>query len=166
MPTPVETALSQALRARGGRVTPQRLAIARVIAETRGHVTAEHVFGEVSERRPGVSLPTVYATRELLEQLGHVRRVPAGSGAVLFDARTDDHDHLVCRRCAAVADLEAQTDRRAVIAAAAAHGFAAEDSQVLVTGLCEDCRETETETETKIETGAGVATDTGPARRR
>ncbi len=134
-----ESALSDALRARGGRVTPQRLAIARIVRESRGHVTAEHVFGEVSERLPGVSLPTVYATLELLEELGQVRRVPVGSGAVLFDSRTEDHDHVVCRRCGSVADLDSVADHRAVLDAAATLGFQADEAQVVVTGICAAC---------------------------
>jgi Fe2+ or Zn2+ uptake regulation protein len=134
-----ETALSEALRARGGRVTPQRLAIAKVVRETGGHVTAEAVFGEVSQRMPGVSLPTVYATLELLEELGQVRRVPGATGAVMFDARTDAHDHFVCRRCGAVADLDCGTDRAAALLAATALGFRPDDAQVVVCGLCADC---------------------------
>lgn len=134
-----ETALSAALRARGGRVTPQRLAIARVVRETGGHVTAEAVYGQVSRRMPGVSLPTVYATLELLEELGRVRRVPGASGAVMFDARTDAHDHCVCRRCGAVSDLDCGTDHAAVLSAAAALGFRADDAQVVVSGLCASC---------------------------
>lgn len=134
-----ETSLAEALRARGGRVTPQRLAIAKVVRETGGHVTAEAVFGEVSRRMPGVSLPTVYATLELLEELGQVRRVPAASGAVLFDARTDAHDHFICRRCGAVADLDCGTDHAAVLGVAAARGFRPDDAQVVVSGLCADC---------------------------
>lgn len=134
-----ELALAEALRARGGRVTPQRLAIARVVRETGGHLTAESVFGRVSERLPGVSLPTVYATLELLEELGQVRRVPAGSGAVLFDARTDAHDHFICRRCGAVADLESHADHRPVLDAAAALGLRADEAQVVVSGICADC---------------------------
>ena len=120
-------------------MTPQRLAIARIVRETQGHVTAEHVFGEVSERLPGVSLPTVYATLELLEELGQVRRVPAGSGAVLFDSRTDEHDHVICRRCGSVTDLDSGADRSAVLDAAATLGFRADEAQVVVTGVCAAC---------------------------
>jgi Fe2+ or Zn2+ uptake regulation protein len=134
-----DSALSDALRARGGRVTPQRLAIAKVVREAHGHTTAESVFGQVSERLPGVSLPTVYATLELLEELGQVRRVPGASGAVLFDSRTDAHDHFVCRRCGAVADLESGADHADVLRSAAARGFAPDDAQVVVSGLCADC---------------------------
>ncbi len=132
-------ALSDALRARGGRVTPQRLAIARVVRETAGHITAEAVFGQVSERMPGVSLPTVYATLELLEELGQVRRVPGVPGAVLFDSRAQAHDHFVCRRCGTVVDLDSETDHAAVLRAADELGCRADDAQVVVTGLCAGC---------------------------
>jgi Fur family transcriptional regulator, stress-responsive regulator len=134
-----ETALSVALRARGGRVTPQRLAIAKVVRETGGHLTAEAVFGQVSRLMPGVSLPTVYATLELLEELGQVRRVPGATGAVMFDARTDAHDHFVCRRCSAVVDLDCRSDHTAALDEAAALGFRPDDAQVVVTGLCAEC---------------------------
>ena len=52
-------------------------------------------------------MPTVYATLLLLEELDLVRRVSTGSGAVLFDSRVSPHAHTVCRRCGALADLEA-----------------------------------------------------------
>jgi Fe2+ or Zn2+ uptake regulation protein len=136
---PTDSALSDALRARGGRVTPQRLAIAKVVRETGGHVTAETVFGQVSERLPGVSLPTVYATLELLEDLGQVRRVPAPSGAVLFDSRTEPHDHFVCRRCGTVTDLDCATDHARVLETAAGLGLCPDDAQVVVSGLCASC---------------------------
>jgi Fe2+ or Zn2+ uptake regulation protein len=135
----VETALADALRSRGGRVTPQRLAIARIIDECDAHVTADGIFGEVTDRLPGVSMPTVYATLELLEELGHVVRVPMSSGPVLFDTRADQHDHMICRSCGDVIDLDAPVDRAQLLAAAAGRGFSAEHAQVLVQGLCRDC---------------------------
>jgi Fe2+ or Zn2+ uptake regulation protein len=138
----VETALADALRSRGGRVTPQRLAIARIIGERDAHVTAEEIFGAVTERLPGVSMPTVYATLELLEELGHIARVPTGSGPVLFDTRADQHDHMICRGCGDVIDLDAPINRRRLFAAASSHGFSAECAQVVVQGLCATCAAT------------------------
>jgi Fe2+ or Zn2+ uptake regulation protein len=134
----IETTLAGALRERGQRVTPQRLAIARVVAELDRHVTAEHVFGEVSSRLPGVSLPTVYATLELLEQLGLVRRVSV-AGSAVYDGRIEEHHHLVCRRCGAITDVEAPVDRAGLLAAAQANGFAPDYSEVVVRGLCASC---------------------------
>ena len=136
---PIEDTLGRALRERGQRVTPQRLAIARVVTELDRHVTAEHVFAEVSRRMPGVSLPTVYATLELLEQLGLVRRVSAGAGSAVYDGRVEEHHHLVCRECGAIADIDAPVDRAGLLAAAQANGFAPDYSEVVVRGLCASC---------------------------
>src|SRR4051794_24889151 len=97
--------LSEALRQRGQRVTSQRLVINRALRELDRHVTAEEVLGEVSERLPNVSLPTVYATLDLFEELGIVRRAAVREGAVLYDPRAEQHHHLVCRRCGRVEDL-------------------------------------------------------------
>jgi Fe2+ or Zn2+ uptake regulation protein len=135
----MESGLATALRQRGQRVTPQRLAIARVLAELDRHVTAERVHGELSARMPGVSLPTVYATLDLLEELGMVRRVASEAGAVVYDPRTDEHHHLVCRRCGAIADVDVPVDIAGVLAAARELGFAPDASQVVVRGLCADC---------------------------
>ena len=135
-----EDALGAALRERGQRVTPQRLTIARVVRVDR-HVTAEQVLTAVSDRLPGVSLPTVYATLELLEELlGSVRRVSAGGGAILYDPRTHPHHHVVCTRCGAVADIDALLDDEAVISAARDAGFEPERADTVVHGICMACR--------------------------
>ena len=134
-----ETALAAALRERGQRATPQRLAIARVLTDLDRHVTAEHVHGEVSSRMPGVSLPTVYATLDLLEELGLARRVATEGGAVVYDPRTDEHHHLVCRGCGAILDVDAPVDTAGVRAAARESGFTPDTSQVVLRGICAAC---------------------------
>jgi Fe2+ or Zn2+ uptake regulation protein len=134
-----DTALATALRERGQRVTPQRLAIARVLSDLARHVTAERVHAEVSARMPGVSLPTVYATLDLLEELGLARRVATDGGAVVYDPRTDEHHHLVCRSCGAIMDVDAPVDTAGVKEAARATGFVPDASQVVLRGLCAEC---------------------------
>src|SRR5690242_15325297 len=95
----IDERLTAALRERGLRVTSQRIVINRVLHELYEHVTAEEMLHAVGERLPGVSLPTVYATLELLEELGQVRRVAIPGGPALFDRRTAPHHHMVCRSC-------------------------------------------------------------------
>ena len=138
-----EMALAAALRERGQRTTPQRLAIARVLTDLDRHVTAERVHSEVSSRMPGVSLPTVYATLDLLEELGLARRVATEGGAVVYDPRTDDHHHLVCRRCGAIADVDAPVDTGGVLAAARSACLVPNASQVVLRGLCAACAQPE-----------------------
>jgi Fe2+ or Zn2+ uptake regulation protein len=127
------------LRARGMRVTSQRLLIHRTLCGSGRHMTAEQVLAAVSEQLPGVSLPTVYATLELLEDLGLARRLPTGTGAVLFDPRVEPHAHTVCRRCGAAADLEAAPAPARTLAAAKDSGFSPEHAQLVIWGLCRDC---------------------------
>src|SRR3954462_12185703 len=113
--------LALELRARRLRATPQRLVIARLLRETPRHVTAEELFDEARALLPGVSLPTVYATLELLSEVGAVRPVPLPSGAAVYDSRVDPHHHVRCRRCGAVQDLDVALDDRLARAAAKRH---------------------------------------------
>src|SRR5919112_814975 len=106
----LDNQLSAALHERGQRVTPQRIVIHRALREQNRHMSAEEVLGEVEERLPGLSLPTVYATLELLEELGLLRRVGPAGGRILFDSRLDEHHHAVCSRCGRVEDIEAPLD--------------------------------------------------------
>jgi Fe2+ or Zn2+ uptake regulation protein len=132
--------LSERLRDRGQRVTSQRLVIHRFLREHEGHLTAEQVLAGVSDALPGTALPTVYATLELFEELGLVRRVQTGGGTMVFDPRTEPHHHLTCRRCGAVEDLEAPVDLDGVLRRARRAGYDAEHAEVVVSGLCGPCR--------------------------
>lgn len=142
--TPTETKderrrAEEALRAVGYRVTPQRLMIHRTLVELGRHVDAEELLAAASERLPNVSLPTVYASLEALEEAGLVRRVAAGRGRALYDARPVDHHHLVCRRCGRVEDLDLSVPLDRALASARRHGFAADGAEVVVHGLCASC---------------------------
>lgn len=132
--------LSDLLRERGQRVTSQRLVIHRFLREHSSHVTAEQVLAGVADALPGTALPTVYATLELFEELGVVRRVQSGGGTMVFDARPDPHHHLACRRCGAVEDVEAPVELAKVLRRARRAGFGAEHAGVVVSGLCADCQ--------------------------
>src|SRR5919197_3269962 len=90
------TVLTAALRERGMRVTSQRVVLFTALNELGRHATAEEVARAAGERLPGLSLPTVYAALELFEELGLVRRVPAGA-AVLRDPVAHGPAHLACR---------------------------------------------------------------------
>ena len=128
------------LRSRGQRATSQRLVILRELRRRRRHATAEEIGGAVARELPGISAPTVYATLDLLVELGLARKVDVGTGVSLFDGRTDPHQHTVCRSCGRVEDLDGRLDHSALIRAAARDSFAADQIDVVLHGLCADCR--------------------------
>ncbi|MGH2963569.1 MAG: Fur family transcriptional regulator [Solirubrobacterales bacterium] len=137
---PAETQLAaEALRSRGYRVTPQRLAVHEALRDLDRHATADTVLDAVSGRLANVSLPTVYSALDALEEAGLARRIAAGRGPALYDARAAEHHHLVCRRCGAVEDLDASVELDRVLGLAARTGFAPDDAEVVVRGLGARC---------------------------
>ncbi|MDQ3676670.1 MAG: transcriptional repressor [Actinomycetota bacterium] len=131
--------LIPALRERGMRVTSQRVLVHRALRELDRHVTADELLDAVSDRLPNVSLPTIYATLNLLEDLGMVRRVQR-AGTTLFDPRTDSHHHLICTECGSIEDLDSKLDTNALERAASRRGFSHERVEAVVQGRCANCR--------------------------
>jgi len=131
--------LTTVLRERGGRATPQRLVLHRVLRELNRHVTAEEVLAAAADRLPNLSLPTVYATLDLFEELGIVRRVSLSTDAALYDPRVEPHQHAHCSRCGRVEDIQSPFDQTATLKAARRAGFEADRAEVVVVGLCREC---------------------------
>lgn len=139
MTTISEADLRRTLRDRGLRVTNQRLVLLEVLRELERHSSVEEVHRAVAERLPALSVPTVYATLDLFEQLGLVRRVATGHGPALYDPVLDGHAHLACRSCGRVEDLPASPDLSGVVDAAAAAGHAPASAEIVVAGACARC---------------------------
>jgi Fe2+ or Zn2+ uptake regulation protein len=126
------------LHARGQRATPQRLVILRELRRRRRHATAEEIGHSIRDELPGTSMPTVYATLDLLVELGLLRRIDTGAAA-LYDAGTEPHQHTVCRRCGRVDDLDFEVDAEALGRASDNAGFTAQSIEIIVAGICPDC---------------------------
>jgi Fe2+ or Zn2+ uptake regulation protein len=145
IPTPQPSASAQPidliglLHSRGQRATPQRNVILRELRRRGRHATADEIRRAVRAELPGTSTPTVYATLDLLVDLGLARRIDTGLGAALYDARTEPHQHTVCRRCGRVDDLDCELDTSAVRRAAGATGFQTEGAELVISGVCSGC---------------------------
>jgi Fe2+ or Zn2+ uptake regulation protein len=131
--------LTERLRERGLRVTPQRLIAYRVLRRLNRHVTAEELLTAMAERIPNVALPTVYATLDLLEELHLVRRIATVGGTAVYDPMKEPHQHMLCTRCGAIDDLAVNVDLSTVQAAATATGFQPAGLEVVVRGICQTC---------------------------
>ena len=131
--------LTDLLRRRGMRVTSQRLLIDRALRDHGGHLSAEQVHELVEPSLPGVTQQTVYSTLALLTELGVARRVAAPGASARFEARVDDHHHMVCQRCGAIEDIDARVPVGRAVGAAREAGFVPESANVTVLGLCAAC---------------------------
>ncbi len=135
----IDRDLVELLRSRGHRVTSQRLVILRELRRRATHCTAEEIHVAVRESLPGTATPTVYATLELLVDLGLVRRFDAG-GPALYDARLDPHQHAVCRVCGEVRDVDGELDPVVLLTSARRSGFEPERAELVISGVCPQCR--------------------------
>lgn len=128
-------------RDRGIRVTPQRLAVYRALAEDLSHPTADHVYARLRPGMPTLSLATVYRILVSLEGEGLIRRVSTSHGVGRFDANLDAHQHLVCRVCGGMSDFEETSLARIHVPRKATPGFTAEGLDIRIIGLCDACRD-------------------------
>ncbi|MEV7320502.1 Fur family transcriptional regulator [Streptomyces sp. NPDC093970] len=127
------------LRGAGLRVTAARVALLETV---RGgdHLDVEGVASGVRERVGHISLQAVYDALHALTTAGLVRRIePAGSPA-RFEGRVgDNHHHVLCRSCGAVADVDCAVGEAPCLTASDDHGFAIDEAEVIYWGLCPAC---------------------------
>lgn len=134
------------LRSKGLRVTRPRLAVLNVLMEVPGHLTVEEIAVRVRERLESVSTQAVYDVLGALSRAGLARRIePAGSPA-LFESRAgDNHHHIVCRGCGAIADVDCALGAAPCLDAAQTNGFLIDEAEVTFWGLCRDCQQRQRE---------------------
>src|SRR3954466_867439 len=102
----METTWTHRLRAVGLRVTRPRLAVLHVLAE-HPHADADTIVTAARVLHPSLSPQAVYGVLRALVSTGLARRIEPAGAPALFELRVgDNHHHLVCRSCGAVADVD------------------------------------------------------------
>ncbi len=134
-----DVSIADALRRRGYRATPQRIAICQVALRRRDHPTAQGVYREVKETHPTVSLATVYKTLNVLKELGLLQDLPIEHHETRFDSYVQPHINLVCRQCGNISDLEHRLAREIVSKVAATGRFSPTGQRLDVYGICRKC---------------------------
>ena len=131
------TELTEAFRANGLKVTPQRQLLFRLMHGNTMHPTADALFSEASVQMPGISLRTVYQTLTDLASMGELRLIDVGGGAVRFDPNVDDHHHVVCQACGNVRDVYVAGSQELRIDGL--DGFSVDSTSILFHGSCASC---------------------------
>jgi Fur family transcriptional regulator, ferric uptake regulator len=133
-------ATRERLRSRGMRWTPQRKAILEVLARTDGHVTGAELVERCRARDPDTTPSTVYRTLDMLEDLGLVRHSHGRDGREEFHVLpNEEHGHLICESCGAVAEIESGDARQLVRGLERRTGYHVDVSHLAVAGVCPGC---------------------------
>ena len=127
------------LRDSGLRVTAARLAVLDVVARQQ-HANAEDVLRAAREGLGSVSVQAVYDVLNTLTEHGLLRRIePAGHPARYERRLGDNHHHVVCRSCGAVADIDCTVGHAPCLTPSGSNGFTIDTAEVTYWGLCPDC---------------------------
>jgi Fur family peroxide stress response transcriptional regulator len=129
----------EALRSKGYKATPQRIAICRITLNSRNHPSAQHVYDEVKKIHPTVSLATVYKTLEVLRNLDLVQEINFPKGQARFDPYMHPHINLICFKCGSIKDIDDKTVEEIIRKVAAATKFRPTGQRVDVYGICQKC---------------------------
>ena len=129
----------QLLRGADLRVTRPRLAVLRAVRR-HPHADTGSLLAAVRTEEPGVSHQAVYDVLGVLSESGLVRRIQPAGSAARYEMRVgDNHHHVVCRTCGAVADVDCAVGVRPCLDASATHGFVIDEAEVTYWGLCPAC---------------------------
>ena len=93
------------LRDNGHKITPQRLALAKVLAKSEGHPSVEDIHVRLKEEFPTMSLATVYRNVVLMKSLGEVLELGFPDGSNRYDGNKPyPHPHVICIKCKKIID--------------------------------------------------------------
>jgi Fur family ferric uptake transcriptional regulator len=130
---------AEELRGAGLRVTAARVALLETV---RGgdHLGVEAIASGVRDRVGHISLQAVYEALHALTTAGLVRRIEPPGSPALYEGRVgDNHHHLVCRSCSAVADVDCAVGHAPCLTASNDGGFLIDEAEVIYWGLCPYC---------------------------
>ena len=136
---PTTAELEQSLRQVELRVTRPRLAVLAAVHQ-HPHADTDALIQAARHDLAEVSHQAVYDVLRALTVTGLVRRIePAGSVA-RYEARVgDNHHHVVCRSCGAIADVDCAVDETPCLTASDDHGFVIDEAEVTYWGICPSC---------------------------
>jgi Fur family peroxide stress response transcriptional regulator len=130
--------VSQTLKDKGLRVTPQRFAVYANLLARGDHPTAEQILTDLNQDAPQSSQATVYSALQALRKVGLVREVLLEEGVSRYDANVRPHHHFRCRCCGAIEDIPWDLFQ-SIKLPDLRPGLRAERYEVTVEGLCDRC---------------------------
>ena len=128
------------LRARGYRMTSQRLAILHVLYHAGTHLSPSEVYRQAKQELPGLTEPTVYRTLEFLAENGLARAAHTGNGHLTYEIAGEEHHHIVCRLCGNEMEVEHSLLETLYHTLESTTGYLRIDRHMTFFGICPGCQ--------------------------
>ena len=128
------------LRSVNLRVTRPRLQVLEAVY-AHPHADTDTIVTAVRDELPSVSTQAVYDVLRALTASGLIRQIEPAGSVPRYESRVgDNHHHVVCRTCGAIADVDCATGDTPCLTASNDHGFVIDEAEVVYWGLCPTCK--------------------------
>ena len=136
---PTASDFERMLRGVSLRVTRPRLAVLSAVHD-HPHADTDSIIGVVRDDLGGVSHQAVYDVLRALTTAGLLRRIEPPGSVARYEARVgDNHHHVVCRSCGAIADVDCAVGHVPCLTASDDQGFLIDEAEVVYWGTCPAC---------------------------
>jgi Fur family peroxide stress response transcriptional regulator len=123
------------------KLTPQRLAIIRILAGSGDHPSVEDIYSHLKRRFPGISQATVYRNIMILKSLGEVLEIGFAGGSNRYDGiKPYPHPHVVCLKCNKIVDPDLDSLQDMTKEITDESGFEIVTYRLDFFGVCPECR--------------------------
>lgn len=137
MPTTAD--YERMLRGATLRVTRPRVAVLAAVHD-HPHADTDTIIGAVRADLGEVSHQAVYDVLRALTDASLLRRIQPSGLVARYESRVNDnHHHIVCRSCGAIADVDCAAGFTPCLTASEDHGYAIDEAEVIYWGICPDC---------------------------
>ncbi len=135
-------AILKKLRENDHKLTPQRMAIVKILARSEGHPSVEDIYAQLSDEFPTMSLATVYRNILLTKSLGEVLELGFPDGSNRYDGNKPfPHPHLICIQCKKIVDPDLWTLKDLTAEVTSETGFEILTHRLDFFGICDTCKE-------------------------
>jgi Fur family transcriptional regulator, peroxide stress response regulator len=128
------------LRENNHKLTPQRLAVVKILVQNESHPNIETIFDQLQKDFPTMSLATVYRNVMLLKSLGEVLEISFPDGSNRYDGKKPyPHPHVICVQCKNIIDPDLNTLQDLTEEVNRITGFKILTHRLDFFGVCSDC---------------------------
>ena len=136
---PTTSDCERLLRGAALRVTRPRVAVLTAVHD-HPHAETDSIISAVREDLGEVSHQAVYDVLRALTGAGLVRRIQPMGSVARYEARVgDNHHHVVCRSCGAIADVDCAVGYTPCLTAVDDSGYEIGEAEVIYWGRCPEC---------------------------
>ena len=120
-------------------MTRPRVAVLSAVHD-QPHADTDSIIGVVREGLGEVSHQAVFDVLRALTAAGLVRRFQPTGSVARYEARVgDNHHHVVCRSCGAIADVDCAVGASPCLTASDGAGYEIDEAEVIYWGRCPGC---------------------------